>query len=83
MPTVISVLSGNLGHGVADLLAGICDGLAGQAGHELLTDDQPLLAGEGREELLGLVRDGVFSCLGRDSSEENGGERTCLGEMQQ
>jgi len=67
--TVVGVLSRDFGYGIANLLPNVSDRLAGQTGHQLLTDNQSLLSGEGRKEFLGFVRNGVFSCLGGYSSE--------------
>lgn len=76
--TIVCVLSSNLGHSIANLLPDISNRLASQACDQFLPDDQPLVVGESRKDFLGFVRDRVFFCFGRYSSEKHRRECTCL-----
>lgn len=76
--TTVGVLSRNLGNCISNLLPDICSRLTCQASHQLLADNQPLLASKRREEFLGLIGSGIFPRLGCYSSEKYCGECTCL-----
>ena len=80
MLTFVGVLSRDLGHCVADLVADMLDCLAVQALEQLRSDRDLLGLLQGQEQLFWVGASRQLPRLSGHAAEQDGGEGSCLGQ---